>query len=88
MGDLPTLERAYRDEDCGCPVEDWIVRGVSLSIHFEEDGSMEVFADTGDWDANVPLSATTMQGARDEAFAWVMALPAEGEAAPPLKGEV
>jgi hypothetical protein len=73
------LERAYPDPDCGCPVEEWVLNGVSLQIHFEDDGVMEVFADTGDWDANVPLKATTMEAAREEAFAWVRALPTEDE---------
>lgn len=75
------LEAAYPDEDCGCPVEEWVIRGVSLTIHFEPDGSMEAFADTGDWDANVPLKASSMADAREEAFAWVRALPTEDEIA-------
>lgn len=71
------LERAYPDEDCGCPVEEWIAGGVSLTLHFEPDGAMEMFADTGDWDASVPLKASTMEAAREEAFAWIAALPSE-----------
>jgi hypothetical protein len=72
------LERAYPDEDCGCPVEEWVANGVCLMIHFEPDGTMEVFADTGDWDHTFSLSATTMEAARTEAFAWANALPCEG----------
>jgi hypothetical protein len=70
-----TLERAYADEDCGCPVEDWLLHGVSLNIHAEADGSVSAYADTGDWDHVIPLKATTMEAARAEAFAWVEALP-------------
>jgi hypothetical protein len=77
MKEAPTLDRAYADPDCGCPVEEWLCCGVSLQIHFEPDGTMEVFADTGDWAADVPLKATTMEAARAEAFAWVHTLPAE-----------
>jgi len=75
--DVPHLERSYPDEDCGCPVEEWIYCGVDLLLHFEADGTMELFADTGDWEATVPLTATTMEAAREEAFAWVRALPVE-----------
>lgn len=72
-----TLEASYPDKECGCPVEEWVVNGVSLSIHFEPDGKMEAFADTGDWETDVPLNSTTMDAAREEAFAWAMALPNE-----------
>lgn len=75
----PWLEAAYPDQDCGCPVEDWILCGISLQIHFEADGTLECFADGGDWDQNIPLSARTMEAARDEAFAWVHSLPTEEE---------
>ncbi len=69
------FESAYTDEECGCPVEDWMVNGVTLSIHFEPDGSLEVFADTGDWDMTFPLKASNMSDGRREAFAWARALP-------------
>lgn len=69
------FEDAYPDEECGCPVEEWVVCGVSLQIHFEPDGSLEVFADTGDWDQIVPLRATTLSEGRAEAFAWARSLP-------------
>lgn len=69
------LERAYPDPDCGCPVEEWVVAGVNLTLHFEADGKMEAFADNGDWDCDVPLKARTMEAARSEAFAWARALP-------------
>lgn len=72
------FERAYPDEDCGCPIEEWVVCGVTLQIHFEPDGSMEVFADTGEWDCEVTLKASTMSAGRAEAFAWARALPEEG----------
>jgi hypothetical protein len=71
------FERAYPDEDCGCPVEEWVVNNISLMIHFEPDGTLEVFADTGDWDINVPLKATTMDAGRAEAFAWANAIPSD-----------
>jgi len=77
-GASPIFVRSYPDEDCGCPVEEWHLLGVDLILHFEPDGSMEVFADTGDWDHNFPLKASTMEEARTEAFAWVAALPCEG----------
>ncbi len=78
----PTLERAYADEECGCPVEEWVANGVCLTLHFEPDGTMEVYADTGDWDQIVPLKATTMEAARAEAFAWAYALPNEEDYRP------
>lgn len=69
------FERAYSDEDCGCPVEEWVANGVLLTIHYESDGSMAVFADTGDWDHEFTLTAATMDAARAEAFAWANTLP-------------
>jgi hypothetical protein len=86
--DEPLLEAAYPSEDCGCPVEDWVYRSVCLQLHFEPDGSLEVFADTGDWQEEVALKATTMESARAEAFAWVDRLPVEGSTpAPKEEGE-
>ena len=26
-------------EDCGCPEEDWVLSGLFVTIHLEEDGS-------------------------------------------------
>lgn len=72
-----TLERAYPDPDCGCPVEEWLVGGLNVQLHFEDDGQMAAFIDAGDWDTEIELKATTMEAARAEAFAWVMRLPAE-----------
>lgn len=71
------LLRAYPHKDCGCPVEEWVVDGVLLILHFEDDGAMEAVADTGDGDCTFPLKATNMEDARAEAFAWVAALPME-----------
>lgn len=77
MREAPILERAYPDEDCGCPIEEWLCCGIELTLHFEPDGAMELYANAGEWEANVPLKATAMETARQEAFAWVYALPAE-----------
>lgn len=76
---VPHLERSYSDPDCGCPIEEWLLSGVSLLLHFEPDGSMELFADAGEWDCEVALKASNMEAAREEAFAWVRALPTEEE---------
>jgi len=73
------FEDAYPDDDCGCPVEEWTVCGVTMQIHFEPDGSMEVYADTGDWDATFPLTSTEMSAGRAEAFAWARSLPTEDQ---------
>lgn len=73
----PRLQARYPDPDCGCPVEEWIYWGIELTIHFEPDGSVEVFADGGEWDMNVPLAATTVEAGRNEAFEWVRSLPME-----------
>lgn len=73
------FEGAYADKDCGCPVEEWVVCGVSLQIHFEPDGAMEVFADTGDWEHTFALEAKDMSAARREAFSWARGLPTEDE---------
>ena len=73
------FERAYPDEDCGCPVEEWTVCGITMQIHFEPSGSLEAFADTGDWEAEIPLTSTDMSAGRREAFAWARNLPTEDE---------
>jgi|GEM_PF-5631188 len=75
---VPRLDASYSDPDCGCPVEEWVYRGLNFIIHFEYDGSMEAFVDAGDWDFSLALKASTMEGARQEAFAWADALPVEG----------
>lgn len=75
------FEKAYPDEDCGCPVEEWVVCGISMMIHFEPDGSLEVYADSGDWDTTFALQAKNMSDAREEAFTWARSLPAEDEIA-------
>lgn len=72
----PHLERAYAQPDCGCPAEDWILCGLSISIHLEE-GHADIFVDAGDWDHEFRLDARSMETAREAAFAWVRALPAE-----------
>lgn len=74
------LEKAYPDPDCGCPVEEWVYGGISLILHFEADGTMEAHADTGDWEMDVPLKASTMEAARAEVFAWVDTLPVDPRA--------
>lgn len=73
----PHLQDAYPDEECGCPVEEWIYCGITLSIHFEADGSLDVYADTGDWDRDFTLRAKTLDEGRIEAWAWVDSLPTE-----------
>ena len=75
------FEAAYPDPDCGCPVEEWVVCGITMQIHFEPDGTMEVFADAGEWECEVPLKAKSMSEGRDEAFAWARGLPTEEELA-------
>ncbi len=75
--ETPRLDAAYPDENCGCPVEEWLFRGINLMLHFEADGAVELLADAGDWDREVALKATTIEDAREEAFAWVRALPSE-----------
>ncbi len=77
----PYLQDAYADLECGCPVEEWIYRGITLTIHFEADGSLDVFADAGDWHRDFTLKAATMDEARIEAWIWVDNLPSEEELA-------
>ncbi len=72
-----TFEKAYPSEDCGCPVEEWLCCGISIVIHFEEDGTAELFADTGDWDHEFKLTSRTMESAREEAFDWCRSLPSD-----------
>ena len=77
----PVLISAYLDDECGCPVEEWVHCAVGLLIHYEPDGSLEVVADAGDWEHTLALKAADMDAARREAFAWVEALPTENEMA-------
>ena len=58
--------------DCGCPEEEWLFRGVCLWIHLEPDGSVDAFADGGDWgEAEITLAASTLDTARNAAFVWL-----------------
>lgn len=66
---------SYADEECGCPVEEWIVHGVDVTLHFEADGTMEAYLDAGDWDLNLPLFAATMEDAREQTFTYIEKLP-------------
>jgi hypothetical protein len=66
-------------QSCGCPWEQWQVCGISLDLHYEPDGSVDVYADGGDWDRSFTTDS------RDAAFKWVLDLPTEEEYARSLQ---
>ena len=67
----PTLLVFGPMQDCGCPWEKWQFRGIILDLHFESDGSCDVYADAGDWDQSLTVDD------RQKAFDYVDALPME-----------
>lgn len=59
--------------DCDCPYEHWHIghAGCCLDIHLEEDGSVHVILETGDWDRETSfLGLSSLDEARERAFVW------------------
>jgi hypothetical protein len=76
----PRLIETRASEECGCPEEEWIFRGVEIVLHAEADGSGDVICHGEDWQHDILLPApATMEDMRAAAFAWVGRLPDEDE---------
>jgi len=58
-------------DECGCPEEEWLIGGVTLTIHAEPDDSLHAHLDAGDWDAEIFFSdAPTLDLIRPRVFDW------------------
>lgn len=64
-------------EECGCPEEVWLMGGLEVTIHLEDDGTGHIIADAGDWDADVEVECKGMEELRCKAAAWVGTFPIE-----------
>lgn len=61
---------------CGCPYEEFVHRGVTLSIH--ADPGLPITAYAYDFDVVGEMTASDMDAARAEACCWVDGLIAMG----------
>lgn len=68
----PTLMLFGPTQDCGCPMEQWLYQGITIDMHFEANGCVDVHVDGGDWDRDLGEIES-----REAAFAYVDALPME-----------
>lgn len=66
---IEMLARVPSDE-CGCPEELWLIDGLTLLFHFEEDGSSEAFIQAGDWELETAIEARSLDDLRAKAFQW------------------
>ena len=59
--------------DCLCPYEHWHINGVCLDVHVEEDGSLHMHLDAGDWEQDARIEdVKDMDEARELAIEWAM----------------
>ena len=72
------LIESRRNEDCGCPEEEWNMCGLVVTLHGEGDGTGHVLIDAGDWDDEFVVSSDDMEFMRNRAREYVKALPEEG----------
>lgn len=61
-------------EECGCPEEVWQIDGIEAVIHFEANGSSEMFLFCGDWEGERSVLCQGMPDLRAALFAWVAEL--------------
>lgn len=69
-------------EECGCPEELWRIDGWEVLIHFEEDGSSEMFIYGGDFELERSVQACDMMELRSQMFAWIGKLYREADHEP------
>lgn len=59
--------------DCPCPWEHWHLNGCCLDVHFEEDKSLHLHLDAGDWEQEARIEdVKDMDEARELAIEWAM----------------
>ncbi|HZV83802.1 MAG TPA: hypothetical protein VFF48_02355 [Brevundimonas sp.] len=65
----------FRVGDCGCPEELYLFDGIDLVIHFEPNGDVDAFWDSGDDCADwTTHEGMTRFNGRLAAFAWAASL--------------
>jgi len=64
-------------EECGCPEELWLMGNIEVTIHLESDGSGHIIVDAGDWEHDFTVQCSSMSVLRNQAAAYVDALPEE-----------
>lgn len=70
-GEAPVrmMARVPSDE-CGCPEELWIIDGITLLFHLEEDADSDAFIFTGEFEAETSIKARDLDDLRAKAFQW------------------
>lgn len=77
MSDCYLLEERP-SEECGCPEQEWVMWGVSVTIHEEEDGSGHIFMDFGDGgEHEIDLATGNLEIMREVAQDFISKLPFE-----------
>jgi hypothetical protein len=57
-------------EECGCPEELWRINGIDLMLHFEDDGTSDLFIFAGDFELENSVTARSLDDLRAKAFQW------------------
>ena len=73
-----SIIREGKSEKCGCPEREAMICGFWCIIHYEPDGSIDVFMDCGEWDADLRLEGCRdLDDATERTRQYIMALPVE-----------
>ena len=67
------------DQDCGCPVEEWVIGNLNVEMHLDPAGHGDIFIDCGDWQEDKQVPAKTMEELRATAVQWVESIPVDNE---------
>ncbi|MEO0829803.1 MAG: hypothetical protein AAFY03_05020 [Pseudomonadota bacterium] len=63
--------------DCGCYEEEYVVNGLHLILHQEDDGYIEAYVDAGEWESQHTLLTKSISHALCAMIGWIMDLPDE-----------
>jgi hypothetical protein len=66
-----------RSEECGCPEETFLYKGVEVTLHEEPDGSSHAILLAGDWNHELFMQGTDLAVSRERVLGWIDALPPE-----------
>lgn len=58
-------------EECGCPEELWLIDGITLLFHFEEDGTSDAFIFAGESELENHFIARDLSDLRAKSFQWL-----------------
>lgn len=69
----------HHDQDCGCPVEEWVIGNLNVEMHLDPSGHGDIFIDCGEWQEDKQVPANTMEELRAMAVQWVESIPVSDE---------